>query len=70
VSGKKIVDIIKVFVRLNFFFHFFLDKKVEQKIKPACRQAGLQKNAPDIATLIGIFDKNCLPRLRKTSSIN
>ena len=46
VSGKKIVDIINViawinFIKLfgqspwNFFFHFFLDKKVEQKIKAA-----------------------------------
>ena len=45
-SGKKIVDIIYVIARLNFikllghstwnfFFHFFLDKKVEQKIKAA-----------------------------------
>jgi hypothetical protein len=57
----------------NFFFHFFLDKKVDSRYRYALGTCGkksrLQKNAPDIATLIGIFDKNWLPRLRKTSSI-
>ena len=37
---------------------FFLIKKWSKKSR-------LQKNAPDIAALIGIFDKNCLSRLRK-----
>ncbi len=49
----------------NFFFHFFLDKKVDSRYRYALGTCGkksrLQKNAPDIATLIGIFDKLASP---------